>query len=104
MSSIVTVSLSGTAWLRDTNAQGKSPGTGWASSPDAAYYASLDTDDPIAKPGTGLPSTMIGLLKLHSAATDDQDGKLAEQTRQKILGFANANAISSSGNIIDVKA
>ena len=59
----LTISKSGTAWIRDMQAQGKSAGAGWASSPNAAYYASLDTDQPLPKPVSGLPTTFADMLK-----------------------------------------
>ena len=59
----LTISNSGTAWIRDMQAQGKSAGAGWAGSPNAAYYASLDTDHPLPKPVSGLPTTFAELLK-----------------------------------------
>src|SRR5471030_1703244 len=63
----LTVSNSGTAWFKDMQALGQSPTAagGWAKSPNAAYYASLDTDHPLPKPDSApaLPTSMADLLK-----------------------------------------
>lgn len=99
----LTVSNSGTAWIRDMQAQGKSPAGGWASSPDAAYYASLDTDQALPNPATALPKTMTDLLKLRAAA-DGKDGAAVDNIQQQLKTLASDNALPPSGNVINVTA
>ncbi|QJD90579.1 hypothetical protein HH213_11090 [Duganella dendranthematis] len=67
----LTISNSGTAWIRDMQAQGKSAEGGWANSPNAAYYASLDTDHPLPKPSLGLPTTFAELMKARAVDRED---------------------------------
>ncbi|NYE59426.1 hypothetical protein FHW58_000578 [Duganella sp. 1224] len=74
----LTISKSGTAWIRDMQAQGKSAAGGWAASPNAAYYASLDTDQPLPNPGVSLPTTFAELLKARRAEQ--------EQPQQSVTG------------------
>jgi hypothetical protein len=68
----LTISNSGTAWIRDMQAQGKSAAGGWANSPNAAYYASLDTDHPLPKPVSGLPASFAEMLKARGVQQDEQ--------------------------------
>lgn len=100
----LTLSKSGTAWFNDMRASGITSNAGWASSPNAAYYASLDTDNPLPNPGPKLPTSMTELLKLHNAATDAKDTDAADQIQQQIKSEADKNALPSSGNIINVEA
>jgi hypothetical protein len=99
----LTISKSGTAWIQDMKAQGKSAGAGWASSPNAAYYASLDTDHPMAKPSSGLPTSFAELLKSHATDTDDWNSRATAP-----IASANANRPisqpASAGQLINVKA
>lgn len=76
--STLTISNSGTAWIRDMQAQGKSAAGGWANSPNAAYYASLDTDHPLPKPVSGLPTTFAELLKAHGVEKEDPQPPAAQ--------------------------
>lgn len=92
----LTISNSGTAWIRDMKAQGKSAAGGWATSPNAAYYASLDTDHPLPKPGSGLPTTFAELLKSH---TVDQPDLLPP-----VINRPAGEQASAAGRIIDIKA
>jgi len=100
----LTVSKSGTAWIRDMQAQGKSAADGWASSPNAAYYASLDTDRPLPKPSAQLPAKLTDLLKLHAQAEDEKDKAAADQLQRQINDLATAHHAPARGNLIDVKA
>jgi hypothetical protein len=59
MTPIITVSISGTAWMRDMQAQGKPLKGGWAEGLNAAYYASLDS-----MPASELPSSLQDLIGL----------------------------------------
>ncbi|SEN21090.1 hypothetical protein SAMN05428959_101680 [Duganella sp. CF517] len=91
----LTISNSGTAWIRDMQAQGKSAGGGWASSPNAAYYASLDTEHPLPKPVSGLPTTFAELLKARGAQ---------EEQRPPVVGQQAASPHPTTGQRINVTA
>lgn len=100
----LTISNSGTAWIRDMKAQGKSASGGWAASPDAAYYASLDTDSPQAKPASTLTTRLADLVKLHAASAEDQDRNSADQTQRRVSEFVAAHDLPVHGNLVNVKA
>ena len=95
----VTISRSGTAWLRDMAAAGKVPTDGWASSPKAAYYASLDKDPsmPMAPAAPQLPSTLEDLVKLRAQAQKDKKDDLADQLQQQIRSAAAESGLPSTG-------
>jgi hypothetical protein len=63
----LTVSKSGTAWIQHMHAHRKSPAASWSSSPNAAYYASLDENGPSSTLPPGLPSSLVELMKLRQA-------------------------------------
>lgn len=90
----LTISNSGTAWIRDMQAQGKSAAGGWATSPNAAYYASLDTDHPLPKPTSGLPTTFAELLKARSVDQEEQQSPVGNR--------AVNNQTPATGNRIDI--
>ncbi len=92
----LTISNSGTAWIRDMQALGKSAAGGWATSPNAAYYASLDTDHPLPKPGTGLPTTFAELLKARGVEQEEQ--------QPPAVNRADNNPTSSTGHRINITA
>ncbi|MGJ4748795.1 hypothetical protein ACQV5M_20710, partial [Leptospira sp. SA-E8] len=101
---IVSISNSGTAWLRDMAAQGKSPAGGWANSPNAAYYASLDSDNaPASAPSTSakaLPSSLEELIKMQQeAAKKDDEDELAEEMRKQIDKVAS-DGVPMTGNLV----
>ena len=91
----LTISKSGTAWIRDMQAQGKSAGAGWAGSPNAAYYASLDTDQPMPKPASGLPTTFAELLKARG---------VQEEPRADVVNQPAAGPHPTTGQRINVTA
>lgn len=91
----LTISKSGTAWIRDMQAQGKSAGAGWASSPNAAYYASLDTDRPLPKPVSGLPTSFAELLKARG---------VQEEHRPQVVDQSAASPHPTTGRRINVTA
>jgi hypothetical protein len=91
----LTISNSGTAWIRDMQAQGKSAGGGWAGSPNAAYYASLDTDHPLPKPVSGLPTTFAELLKARG---------VQEEQARLVVNQPAASANPTTGQRINVTA
>jgi len=91
----LTISKSGTAWIRDMQAQGKSAGAGWAASPNAAYYASLDTDHPLPKPVSGLPTSFAELLKARG---------VQEEQRHDAVNQPSASPHSTTGQRINVTA
>lgn len=71
MSNTLTVSNSGTAWIKDMMAQGKDPIGGWQNSPKAAYYASLDKQSPgdLSTPtAAALPTSFADIMKLQADA------------------------------------
>lgn len=101
----LTVSNSGTAWIRDRQAQGKSADGGWASSPHAASYAALDSaGSGPTSPQSSLPKSLEELMKLQRAAADDNQEELLNQLQLQIAEHAAANGIASTGNLINVKA
>jgi hypothetical protein len=101
--SSLTVSNSGTAWIKDMHDQGKKPEGGWANSPKAAYYASLDLPGVAAgAQAPSLPQSLEELLKLQQSAVDDSQIELADQLQRQISKVAAENGLSSSGNRIDV--
>lgn len=106
--SALTISKSGTAWFQDMQAMGKSPtaGGGWANSPNAAYYASLDTSHPLPKPdsATVLPTSMADLMKLRDKSAADKDDNGADKIQQQLVTMAADNALPTSGNIINTQA
>ena len=91
----LTISNSGTAWIRDMQAQGKSAGAGWAGSPNAAYYASLDTDHPLPKTVSGLPTTFAELLKARG---------VQEEQRLPVVSQPAAGPNPTTGQHINVTA
>ena len=96
----ITISRSGTAWLQDMAAQGKIPQGGWASSPKAAYYASLDQapSAPMPPPAAPkLPSTLEDLVKLRVQAEKDKKDDLAEQLQQQIRSAAAESGVPPTG-------
>lgn len=98
----VTISRSGTAWLQDMAAAGKVPTDGWASSPKAAYYASLDKGAstpmaPMAPSAPQLPATLEDLVKLQAQAQKDKKDELADQLQQQIRSAAAASGLPSTG-------
>lgn len=100
----VTISNSGTAWLRDMEAQGKNPLGGWANDPNAARYASLDRSNAPPPSAQALPSSLEDLIKMqHEAAKEGQEEDLTEQLRQQLAKVAS-DGIPATGNIIDIKA
>ena len=74
----LTVSKSGTAFIQDMKAQGKSAEAGWANSPNAAYYSSLDGNGPVAPPPVKLPGSLAELMKLQKSAAEEKNGDLAD--------------------------
>lgn len=60
------------------HAQGMSPADGWSSSPSAAYYASLDSNNPLPKPASSLPTTLAELMQLHKNASEEKNEELAD--------------------------
>ena len=100
----LTVSKSGTAWIQDMHAQGKSAEAGWSSSPNAAYYASLDGNGPVATPPVKLPGSLAELLTLQKSAQDEKNGDLADLIQNEMAKVASAQGMAPSGNIINVKA
>jgi hypothetical protein len=100
----LTVSKSGTAWIQDMHAQGKSSGAGWSSSPNAAYYASLDGNGPVSTPPVTLPTSLAELMKLQKSAADEKKGDLADLIQNEIAKVASDHGLAPSGNIINVKA
>jgi hypothetical protein len=100
----LTVSKSGTAWIQDMIAQGKPAEGGWSTSPNAAYYASLDGNGPISKPAVELPGSLAELLKLQKSAQDEKQGDLADLIQNEMAKVASSQGMAPSGNIINVKA
>ncbi len=100
----LTVSNSGTAWFRDMQALGKSGDAGWASSPNAAYYASLDGNGPVTTPPVKLPGSLAELMKLQKNAADEKNSDLADLIQNEIAKVASDHGMAPSGNIINVKA
>lgn len=100
----LTVSNSGTAWIKDMHAQGKVPGDGWAGNPNAAYYASLDGDKPQPKPAQALPTSLAELMKLQQQAGKDNNQELADLLQQQMAKVAAGSGMAPSGNFINVKA
>lgn len=106
---IVSISNSGTAWLRDMAAQGKNPTGGWANSPNADYYASLDSNNaPASAPSTSskaLPSSLEELIKMQQEAAKqkDEDEALAEELRKQIDKVVS-DGVPMTGNIVNTKA
>ena len=95
----ITISRSGTAWLQDMAAMGKIPKDGWASSPKAAYYASLDKDPsmPEAPAAPKLPSTLQDLVELRTQAQRDKNEDLADELQQRIRSAAAERGLPSTG-------
>lgn len=85
-------------------AMGRPFGDGWASSPNAAYYASLDGSGPVATPPARLPGSLTELLKMQQSASDAKHADLAELIQNEISKAASDHGIPLSGNIINVKA
>jgi hypothetical protein len=89
-------------------AQGKNPTGGWANSPNAAYYASLDNDNASASlPSTSakaLPSSLEDLIKMQqeTAKKDDED-ELTKEIRKQIDKVAS-DGVPMTGNIVNTKA
>jgi hypothetical protein len=100
----LTVSASGTAWIKDMASQGKSAEGGWAASPNAAYYASLDGKTPGATPQVKLPDSLAELLKLQKSAEDQKNDELADLLQKEMAKLASANGLAPSGNFINVTA
>lgn len=100
----LTISKSGTAWIKDMMAQGKSAEAGWSSSPNAAYYASLDGPSPSSAPTPVLPTSLADLMKLQQSAAKEKNDELADRLQQDIVKVASNNGMAPSGNIINVKA
>jgi hypothetical protein len=100
----LTVSKSGTAWIQDMHAQGKSPAAGWSSSPNAAYYASLDGNGPSSSSAPGLPSSLVELMKLRQSAADENNGQLEELISKEMATLASGHGMAPTGNVINVKA
>lgn len=99
MSSIITVSVSGTAWLRDMQAQGKPLKGGWAEGPNAAYYASLDR-----LPMSELPTSLQDLIGLQEELDKGYNASdLAAQVQQQV-GTVASEGIPLTGNLINTKA
>jgi hypothetical protein len=72
MTTTLTVSNSGTAWIKDMMAQGKDPVGGWKKSdPKAAYYESLDVQNPndISAAANTSPGSFADILKMQGNAT-----------------------------------
>jgi hypothetical protein len=67
MNSLI-IGKSGTAWIQDMMAQGKSPAAGWSASPNAAYYASLDGNSASSAAPPVLPTSLAELMKLQQSA------------------------------------
>lgn len=100
----LTVSKSGTAWIQDMQAQGKSTADGWLNSPNAAYYASLDANAPLPKSAAELPGSLAELMKLQKNANDDNKAELADMLQKDMAKVAASRGLPPSGNIINVKA
>jgi hypothetical protein len=100
----LTVSKSGTAFIHDMMAQGKSAEAGWSSSPNAAYYASLDGNAPVATPAVKLPGSLAELMKLQKSAEEEKNGDLADLIQNEMAKVASQHGMAPSGNIINVKA
>lgn len=98
MTSIISVSVSGTAWMRDMEAQGKPLKGGWADDPNAAYYASLDR-----MPMSELPSSLQDLIGLQQKLDNGPNAELAAQMNQQLDKVAS-EGIPSTGNIINTQA
>lgn len=100
----LTISRSGTAYFRDMAALGKSPGDGWASSPNAAYYASLDAGGPAAPSPVGLPTSLTELMKFQKSAVEEKNDDLADVLQTHMAKAAAEHGMAPKGNIINVKA
>jgi hypothetical protein len=100
----LTVSKSGTAWIKDMHEQGKPIEGGWRNSPNAAYYASLDGNAPFAKPPVELPDSLSELLKLQQKAEEEKKGDLADLIQNQIAKVASSHGMAPTGNIIYAKA
>ena len=102
----ITLSRSGTAWLRDMAALGQVPKDGWASSPKAAYYASFDEDPSLPLPSSTpeLPSTLKDLISLRAKAQDDKNDDLADQLHRQIRSAAAEGGLSSTGVMLNETA
>lgn len=102
----LTISKSGTAWIQDMAAQGKRAVGGWANSPNAAYYASLDTDKPLPKP-VAPTAAAVDLKKLHAELdswSQARDPNGEQQVQDKIKTMAQERSLPAAGNIIDTTA
>lgn len=98
MNPIITVSHSGTAWMRDMQAQGKPLIGGWAEGPNAAYYASLDT-----MAASELPESLQDLVGLQEELDKGANVELAARMRHQLDKIAS-EGISSTGNIVNTRA
>lgn len=100
----LTISRSGTAYFRDMAAIGKAPGDGWASSPNAAYYASLDSGAPAAPSPVALPASLSELMTYQKSAVEAKNDELADLLQNHMAKAAAEHGMAPTGNIINVKA
>jgi hypothetical protein len=102
----LTISNSGTAYIRDMMAQGKAVGD-WSKSPYKDYYASLDTSHPMDKPPE-LATTWADLQKVHAEfdqwnAVHNPEGA-AEAQQQQLKTIATERGLPATGNVINTQA